>query len=449
MTGSNAHRQESGVEWIGDIPRHWELRCLARSVTKENRKIGPEDSEGLPFVGLEHVESWTGALSLGDDWLSPEGQAFCFARGDLLFSKLRPYLAKGLLADSDGVCSTEFVVLKATAYEPRYLFYLVLTDGFVSYVDSSTYGAKMPRANWEFIGSSRLPIPPRREQQSIASFLDRETARIDSLIEKRRLHIERLDEYRMALITRTVTRGLPPEAAETAGLRPEPQYKGSGIEWFGKIPAHWTVCQLRRVLAEPLAYGANEPADQIDPDFPRYIRITDIDNSGSLRPETFRSLPPEIAAPYLLQEGDLLLARSGATVGKSFLYKAAWGTCAYAGYLIRARLDEQLASAPFVKYFTESDAYWQWMASIYIQATIQNVSADRYATLPLAVPPLSEQEAIVAFLDQRTTRIEDLRGDIHAALERLQEYRSALIWAAVTGKIDVRDSVPAESAGVG
>ena len=115
----------------------------------------------------------------------------------------------------------EFLTLEPFDHERRYLLFLLLTDGFISLVDSSTYGAKMPRANWGFIGNIQLPTPPLVERQAIAAFLDDETAKIDSLVTKKHLLLDRLAEYRTALITRTVTKGLPPEAAKQAGLIPE------------------------------------------------------------------------------------------------------------------------------------------------------------------------------------------------------------------------------------
>ncbi|WP_419918877.1 restriction endonuclease subunit S [Candidatus Poriferisocius sp.] len=212
---------------------------------------------------------------------------------------------------------------------------------------------------------------------------------------------------------------------------PYPNYRDSSVEWLGQVPEHWKECQLRNLLSEPLEYGASEAARIDDPGFPRYVRITDIDEMGFLKPETFRSLPTEIAAPFLLREGDLLLAGSG-SVGKAFLYRDEYGPCAYASYLIRARFDKQLACAPFMKYFTASKVYWQWIEATAIQATIQNVSAGRYAAMKLAVPPLEEQRAISAYLDQETGKVDVLVEKKRLLLERLAEYRTALITRAVT-----------------
>lgn len=233
----------------------------------------------------------------------------------------------------------------------------------------------------------------------------------------------------------------PPGFAEgppTMKLKPYKKTKPSGVEWLGDVPEHWEVKTLRRVIAESLQYGANESAEFDDPELPRYVRITDVQENGSLRDETFRSLPKDVAAPYLLEDDDLLFARSGATSGKTFLYRSSWGVCAYAGYLIRARMNRRQAVPAFVKYFTTSTNYWQWLSSILSQSTIQNVSAEKYADLQLSLPPIPEQTTIAAYLDRETTKLDALVAKVEEAVEHLQEYRTALITAAVTGKIDVR-----------
>lgn len=238
------------------------------------------------------------------------------------------------------------------------------------------------------------------------------------------------------------------------------EYKDSGVEWLGEVPGHWEVCRLKFLLSFPLQYGANESAELDDPELPRYIRITDIDENGNLREDTFKSLPEEIAKPYLLDDGDLLLARSGATVGKTFLYRKEWGRAAYAGYLIRARFDGKRFSARLAAYVTQSYEYWDWLKSSVIQATIQNVSAEKYANFVLPIPPENEQDEIILFLDRETARIDALieclggrasagAADSKSAIGLLIEYRSALITHAVTGKIDVRHAAAAEGGATG
>lgn len=211
-----------------------------------------------------------------------------------------------------------------------------------------------------------------------------------------------------------------------------PKYKDSGVAWLGMVPEGWEVKRLRHLLLTPLQYGANEAAEYDTPEWPRYIRITDVTENGELRPETFRSLPEDVAEKYLLNYGDVLFARSGATVGKTFLYKSSWGTCAYAGYLIRANILLSRAIPEFIKYFTESTCYWQWVSSVQIQATIQNISAEKYGDMPLPLPPLPEQEAIAAFLGRETAKIDALVEKQRCMLDLLKEKRTALISHAVT-----------------
>lgn len=146
-------------------------------------------SEHADYLGLENIQSWTGKLlqnatsDISEDDDSANGTANVFYSGDVLFGKLRPYLAKAFHADKNGVCSTELLVLKPQPdIHPRFLLYSMLSSDFVGQVNASTFGAKMPRANWEFIGSMKLPIPIYETQRLIADYLDRETARIDALV---------------------------------------------------------------------------------------------------------------------------------------------------------------------------------------------------------------------------------------------------------------------------
>ena len=426
--GSNGAHKNSGIEWLGEVPQHWDLLRLKYCADLVNEKVNGAACE-LPYTGLEHIESWTGRRLVTGTVTSSDGQASLHRAGDVLFGKLRPYLAKAYVAEDDGICTSELLVLRPKVVLERFLRDYILSSFFISVVDSSTYGAKMPRASWDFIGSLPVLVPPIDEQRAIAAFLDRETWRIDALIENKQRQVDLLHEKRAALISHAVTRGLDPNAP----------MKDLGIDWLGQVPAHWEVKKLKFLVVEPLKYGANEPAELDDPMLPRYIRITDVDDRGRLRDDTFRSVPEAVARPYLLKDGDLLLARSGATVGKSFYYEPSWGRAAYAGYLIRARLNPDRATPRFVGYFTNSHQYWQWLNSSFIQATIENVSAEKYSNLLAPVPPVAEQYAITAFLDRETGKVDTLIDKVGASVDRLREYRTALISAAVTGKIDVSE----------
>ncbi len=198
------------------------------------------------------------------------------------------------------------------------------------------------------------------------------------------------------------------------------------------LPKDWDYLPLKRLVTEPLKYGANESAEYDDPAWPRYVRITDVTENGKLREETFRSLPPAIASDYLLKHGDILFARSGATSGKSFMYRDEWGPCAYAGYMIRARLNLKKCNPNFLRYFTASTLYWAWISSSLIQATIQNVSAEKYNDIRIPLPDPDEQKQIARFLDSAVGKIDTLVSKKRELIELLQEKRRALVSRCVT-----------------
>ena len=223
-------------------------------------------------------------------------------------------------------------------------------------------------------------------------------------------------------------------------------YKDSGVEWLGEVPEHWSVTRLKHCLSEPLTYGANEAPSEPNSDHPRYIRITDLDVDGKLREDSYKSLSPEQAAPYMLEDGDVLLARSGATVGKSFLYSEDMGLCCYAGYLIRARARKNILSPRYLWMCTLSSYYREFIVGSSVQATIQNVSAEKYNSFWLALSHKDEQSQITRFLDHETARIDALIAEQERLIALLKEKRQAVISHAVTKGCD--PSVPMKDSGV-
>ncbi|MFN4188039.1 MAG: restriction endonuclease subunit S [Acinetobacter johnsonii] len=215
------------------------------------------------------------------------------------------------------------------------------------------------------------------------------------------------------------------------------KYKDSGVEWLVEIPSHWDAIRLKHLIVGNLVYGANEAAEDDNPNNPRYIRITDMNNDGSLDPNTFRSLPYHIAENYLLEDGDILLARSGATVGKSFLFKDEFGVSCFAGYLIRARPDCRKLNSQFAYWFFQSDSYWKYISGSQIQSTIQNVSAEKYGDLYLSLPEkLNHQKIIANFLNHETAKIDSLIAKQEKLIELLKEKRQAVISHAVTNGLN-------------
>lgn len=224
--------KDSGVEWLGEVPAHWKTKRLKHCLTLLTEKVGSCQNK----VALENIESWSGQFLPSDTEF--EGDGVAFEKHDILFGKLRPYLAKVYLADSSGEAVGDFHVLRSGAgVIPRYAQYQILSRDFIDLVDGSTFGSKMPRACWEFVGNMPFPLPSTSEQTAIATFLDRETATIDGLITEQEKLIALLAEKRQATISHAVTKGLNPAAP----------MKDSGGAWLGDVPAHWEVTQLKRL----------------------------------------------------------------------------------------------------------------------------------------------------------------------------------------------------------
>lgn len=191
--------KDSGVEWLGKIPTHWEVRKLKYVVSLRNQKEGASDFR----IGLENIESKTGRFIQADE-SAFDDEGIGFFEGDVLFGKLRPYLAKVFLADKNGICVSEFLVLKSEGILNRFLKFLMLSGVFIEVVNSSTYGTKMPRANWEFIGNLKIPIPSLEEQKAIAEYLDTQIEKIDLAICKIKSQINLIKEYKTTLICEAV-----------------------------------------------------------------------------------------------------------------------------------------------------------------------------------------------------------------------------------------------------
>ncbi|MCQ2602077.1 MAG: restriction endonuclease subunit S, partial [Treponema sp.] len=182
--------------------------------------------------------------------------------------------------------------------------------------------------------------------------------------------------------------------------------KDSGVEWIGEIPEGWEVCKLKYCLLDKMQYGANSSGITFQPELPRYIRITDIKNNYELFSEEKLSLPENETAEFLLENGDLLFARSGATVGKTFLYRKAIGKAGFAGYLIKAKCNTEKLIPDFLCYFTQCSSYDSWKNQIFIQATIQNIGADKYSNMEIPCPSIQLQQKIATYLDKKCTQIE-------------------------------------------
>ena len=400
--------KDSGVEWIGEVPRHWEVVPLKRAITINNGcdyKHVQVEEDGYPVIGSGGQFAWASQYMY-------DGEAVLLGRKGTI-DKPMYYNGKFWTVD------TMFYGIPKKNANCKYLYYIAKNIPFERYATATA----LPSMTQTDLNNNTICLPPLDEQSSIANYLDKKCSEIDKVISAQQKRIALLQELKQSVITHAVTKGLNPNV----------EMKDSGVEWIGKIPASWDVVHLKRILRERMQYGANEPAESDDTTYPRYIRITDITANGELRPETFKSLEPSKAKDYLLDKGDVLFARSGATVGKTFLFNADIKAC-YAGYLIKASCDKRRMLPEYLYYYTQSGAYECWKNSVFIQSTIQNIGADKYQMMYIPVPSKDEQKQIVEYTMRKSQIFDAAISKAQHQVELLQEYKQSLITEVVTGK---------------
>ncbi|MBF0178398.1 MAG: restriction endonuclease subunit S [Magnetococcales bacterium] len=436
----------SGVPWLGEVPEHWDVKRLKMASQLSDKKVEADDANPLPYIGLENIESWTGKLLSIDPDVAPTGIAHSFQAEHTLFGKLRPYLAKACNPDFPGLCSTELLVIEGKNFDRRALLYWMLADGFVNLVDSSTYGSKMPRANWNFIGNCRLPVPPRPEQTAIADFLDRQTGRIDLLMQKKRELIARLKEKRTALVARTVTRGLPPDAAREFGLEPHTRFKDSGIDWLGEVPEGWEIIPLK--FKFPRLYsGVSVNSENIPvKDGLMGILKTSCVHGNYFHPEENKKVLDDELGRVIcpVTENSLIISRMNTPdlVGNCGYVEIDHPTLYLPDRLWIAQFSKHKAMhGKFAWYLVTSHGLscLNGVLATGTSGSMKNLSQDAFLNIVVALPAEVEQTVIATYLDRETAKLDRLTEKVKTAITRLQEYRTALITAAVTGKIDVRE----------
>jgi len=421
-----ADTRKGPAPWLHEVPARWKDTRLKYAVSLINQKV--EEAEDLPYLGLEHIESWTGRRIVPETPVISDGLANHFLPGDVLFGKLRPYLAKVHHAEDEGVCTTEALVLRPRLVASAYLFYYMLSRDFVSVVDGSTYGSKMPRANWDFIGNLPCLLPPLNEQRAIAAWLDDRTRRIDELVAANRRLIDLLAEQRTALITRAMTKGLNSDAP----------MKPSGIDWLGKVPKHWAVAPMYARYHVVLGKMLDEKRITGEHLVP-YLRNVDV-RWDSIRVDDLpeMDIEPHEYHRFILEPGDLLVCEGG-EVGRAAIWAGQLGQCAYQKAIHRVRPSRRDRDLPRFLFYV---MYAASKSGIFIAHgnpnTIPHLTGEALRVYRFAFPPMDEQRAIVEHLDSAAGKLDLLSERADAAIECLNEYRQALISAAVTGKIDVR-----------
>ena len=329
--------------------------------------------------------------------------------------------------------------------DERFLLYLTFSSAFRSLGAAEMSGAAgQKRVPASFFNNLTPAIPPLNEQRAIAAFLDRETERIDALVAKKRRLVERLREYRTALITHTVTRGLPPEAARAAGLDSSPRLKPSGVEWLDDVPEHWEVLRLS-YLATKFGSGITPHggATVYQETGVPFLRSQNIHFDG-LRIQDVARIPPslhrELASSHV-QPGDVLLNITGASIGRVCSVPNDFADGNVNQHVCIVRPNQRRLLPGFLAAYLSTPAMQREIQFEQSGASREGLTLQSIRNFKIVVPPVPEQTAIVGYLGAEDGRIRGLTSEVESAVQRLQEYRTALITAAVTGKIDVREAV--------
>ena len=448
----------SGVPWLGDVPEHWKVRRLEHVASYRTSSVDKKAEEGeIPVRLCNYTDVYYQDRIRADEGDFMEATAspreiarFGLHVGDVLITKdsedWRDIGVPALVqeAASDFVCGYHLGIITAReGLDSSFLFRLMQSGAVNQQLQTSASGVTRYGLPNSAVGDATLPLPPLDEQRGIAVFLDRETERIDALVAKKRQLIERLQEYRTALITRTVTRGLPPDAARAAGLDPSPRLKPSGVEWFGDVPEHWEVKRLQHVAAHRTS---NVDKKTEDGELPvRLCNYTDVYYGERIRADEgdfmeATASPREIAR-FRLVKGDVLVTKDSEDwrdIAVPALIEETAGDFVCGYHLCIIRPSSSLEPA-FLFRVMQSVAVNQQLQTSASGVTRYGLPNSAVGETVVPVPPLAEQRAIGIFLDGQTKALDAMRGRAESAIERLQEYRTALITAAVTGKIDVRE----------
>ena len=435
----------SGVEWLGDVPAHWEVTRLKRACTASPSNIDKKSYDGEQTIRLcNYTDVYYNDFITADlDFMvatasQAQIEKFTLRAGDTIITKDSETaddiaVAAFVPKDLPGVvCGYHLSVIrplnKASGAFVKWWFASRFAKSSFAVRANGLTRVGLGQHELENIG---LALPPLPEQRAIAAFLDRETAKIDGLVAEQQRLIELLKEKRQAVISHAVTKGLDPKAP----------MKPSGVEWLGDVPAHWEVKPIKRL--SPVLRGASpRPID--DPKYfddsgeYSWVRIADVSASdGELRETPQRLSELGSSLSVRLEPGQLFVSIAG-TVGKPCITRIR--ACIHDGFVYFPRL--ALEPHWLHRIFAAGQCY----GGLGKLGTQLNLNTDTIGGIRVPVPPVPERGAIAAFLDRETAKFDGLVKEAESAITLLQERRSALISAAVTGQIDVRNAVATEAA---
>jgi type I restriction enzyme S subunit len=424
--------KKSGYSWLGIVPEHWAFNRAKFIFKKMERPVREADEIITAFrdgqVTLRanrRVEGFTIALKE----IGYQG----IRKGDLVIHEMDGFAGAIGVSDSDGKSTPVYTVCTPRKEaSTKYYAYLLRMMAYNGFIQSLAKGIRERSSSFSFNIFQELELPyfPLPEQQAIASFLDRKTAQIDRLIAKKQRQIELLQEQRTALINQAVTKGLNPDVP----------MKDSGIEWLGEIPSHWVMTTVRYFfdvkLGKMLDSSKQEEYELVKP----YLRAANIHWNKILLDEVGvnkMGFTENQLERYLLQPGDLLVTEGGVTLGRSAIWSGELEECYFQNSLNRARPLKNITTKwlYYWMYFLTKNGYIDILSD---KATFGHLTNEKLKALPIPIPPALEHAEIIAKVESFEPKVELQSAFINQQIGLLQEYRTALISEAVTGKIDVR-----------
>lgn len=423
-------QSRNSTDWIYDVPPGWEVKPICRIATADDDSLG-EDFNGLEefryvdISAVDHVSGIAGAnRTLASE--APSRARRLAQKGDVVVSTVRTYLkavAEVTEEFADCVYSTGFAVLRAnrSALDDGYLKWALLNENLIQAIESHSEGLSYPAINTSELVKLKLVVPPIHLQAKISSHLNRATTRIDALVAKKTRFIELLREKRQALITHAVTKGLDRGAA----------MKDSGVEWLGVVPAHWDVVRGSAVFVECKAKN-----DQLVSE--NYLSL--MANIGIIpyeeKGDVGNKKPEDVRKCKLVDPGDFVLNSMNYAIG-SYGVSSYSGVCSPVYVVMKHR--PEVADPKFLDLILSNPSYQNYAQSFGtgILDHRRAIGWDEIKVIRVPLPPLDEQAEIAAWTISRRDRVDTLIAKTERSIELLREHRTALITAAVTGKIDL------------
>lgn len=406
--------KDSGNVWYGKIPYAWELNKIKylTTIRSESAIYNPEEDK---YIGLENVNGYSDNVVETDTEYGYSMQSIC-KKDDILFSKLRPYLAKVFIAKHNSFCTGEFIVFSSFNGDRRYLFYSILNPKFIENINSSTYGAKMPRANPQYIFDQQICLPPLDDQQRIAEFLDRECGKIDGLKADIQAQIDTLEQYKRSVITEAVTHGLNPSAP----------MKDSGIPWVGQFPTHWTKKKGKYILRY-----MSKPVKQ-DDGVITCFRDGEVTLRSNRREDGFTIADKEIGYQGV-DVGDLVVHGMDGFAGAIGISDSR-GKASPVLNVLNTKQNKK-----YIMYYLRSMAYGEVFTALSTGIRVRSCDLrwNKLAELLYPLPPIDEQNNIVNYIDEQIARTNEIIADKKSQIETLDGYKKSLIYEYVTGKKEV------------